>query len=322
MARDYTDPAFSFLRGFEWTNDQENHINVLGSQNWTSRATTGDASLMMAPFWTWLATEPTTDPSGTGIGFGGADGVGQFNHPGSKGALNWDDYAFNPGTAEQMALITVRGNQNKDGLGDSDAGWYWFALSQGWTVSPTMNWDWHTWNAGGVFAAQQPGADCGVDGYLPCQRSLVIAADSRPESLYAALRARRTSASEKPDLWATLRGPGGVWQGSTVAAVPGETITLRVDAGSASTALTSVDIVSDAGVSPFPYYYGENAPCGLSGCDVDSFEQGNLTPPTSSSSGATRPPTGTRRVRRASTRPRPARRSPRWRCRGSGTSKR
>ena len=92
-----TGQDFSLLRRFEWTNDQQNHLNVLFSQNWTSRAATGDASLQMPPFWTWLSTAPTVDPSGAGLGFGGSDGVGTFNHPGDKGALNWDDYALNPG---------------------------------------------------------------------------------------------------------------------------------------------------------------------------------------------------------------------------------
>jgi hypothetical protein len=213
----------------------------------------------MAPFWRWLSTPPVHDPSGRGLGFGGSDGVGMFNHPSSKGALNWDDYAYDAEAAKTMALIEIFGDQGRDGVNNSDAGWYWFALSRGWTVSPVMDWDWHEWTGDGVVTHPVPGASCGVRNFLPCQRSLVLAPSSSPEEILEALRASRTSASQRPDLWATLRGPGGEWQGSTVVASPGEEITLQVDAGSSTAPLTSVEIVSDNGVSAYPHYYGPNA---------------------------------------------------------------
>ena len=256
VAASHSVPGFSFLRGFEWTNDLENHINVLGSANWTARFGTGEGSTRMAGFWNWLATTPQPDPTGTGVGiqFGGADGVGQFNHLGDKGALNWDDYAYDAGAAKVMGLMEVRGDAGLHGVGNSDAGWYWFALSQGWTLSPTMDWDWHPWeqqvNSDGSDNAANPaiGSRCGVDGYLTCQRTLVVAAANTPAAIIDALEHRRTSASERPDLWATLRGPDGSWQGDTVSAAPGTDITLTVDAGSADQ-LTGVDIVSDASAS-------------------------------------------------------------------------
>src|SRR5262249_940053 len=167
LGAQYSRDGFAFLRGFEWTNDQENHLNVIGSQNWTSRFATGDASLHMAPFWTWLSTPPTPDPTGLGLGVGGADGVGQFNHPGDKGALNWDDYASGPAAAREMSTIEIHGGQGLSAgdLMGSDAGWYWFALSQGWTVSPVMNWDWHNWSADGVVTDPTPGSACGVQAH-------------------------------------------------------------------------------------------------------------------------------------------------------------
>ena len=123
LDQQYTSGDFAFLRGFEWTNDQQNHLNVLGSQNWTDRWTAGEASLHMAPFWAWLSTAPTPDPTGTGVGIGGADGIGQFNHPGDKGALNWDDYAYDAAATKVMATIEIHGDQGKNGLNSSDAGW-------------------------------------------------------------------------------------------------------------------------------------------------------------------------------------------------------
>ena len=258
-AAQYRGHEFSLLRGFEWTNDQENHLNVLLSQNWTSRAVTGDASLHMLPFWTWLAATPIPDPSGTGLGFGGGDGVGMFNHPGDKGALNWDDYAFDAGAAARMALIEVHGSYGRGGRLDSDAGWYWFAMSRGWHVSPVMDWDWHNWSSDGVVSNPTPGA--GYDDgntFLPGQRSLVLATDSLPESIREALLARRTTATEIPDLWATLRGPHGQWQGSFIEAESGQRLRLRVDAGSPTEPLLGVQIVSDNGLTGHDHYYGDN----------------------------------------------------------------
>jgi beta propeller repeat protein len=259
-------PDMTFLRGFEWTNDQENHLNVIGSRTWTSRFTTGDAALNMHPFWTWLSTL-------------GADGIGQFNHPGDKGDLNWDDYALDTGAAARMAAIEVVGDRAKNAhdLMSSDAGWYWYALAKGWNVSPTMNFDFHDWAADGVIAKKEPGRDCGVKGYMSCQRTLVLARANTRAAILDALRHRRTSASELPDLWATLRGPGNTWQGSTAKARPGDLATLTVDAGSATQELQSVDIVDDGGIDPHPFYDGDNAPCSLAGCDPSRFVHDQMT---------------------------------------------
>ena len=258
LMQTYASPDFSFLRGFEWTNDQQNHLDVLLSSNWTSRAVTGDGSLSMTPFWTWFDAAAVPDPTGHGLGFGGGDGVGMFNHPGDKGALNWDDYGLNEAAVARMALIEVHGDQGRGGRGSSDAGWYWFALAKGWVVSPVMNWDWHEWQTGGVLANATPGASYGEQGYLPGQRSLILATDARAGSIRQALLARRTSASEIPDLWATLRC-GDAWQGSTVAAKPGDRLHLTVDVGSTTEPLSYLEIVSDNGVDPHPYYDGDNA---------------------------------------------------------------
>jgi predicted metal-dependent phosphoesterase TrpH len=281
LANQLTGDGFTVMRGFEWTNDQQNHLNVIGSQNWTSRLTTGDAALSMEPFWTWLSTKPVRDPTGAGLGVGGADGLGQFNHPSEKGVLNWDDYKLHAGAAKAMATIEVIGNRAKNAhdLMNSDAGWYWYALSKGWNVSPVMNFDFHDWQGDGVIANAHPGRDCGLKGYLTCQRTLVLARANTPDAIRDAIRMRRTSASEMPDLWATLRGGAdNAWQGSTIKAAPGSTITLTVDAGSASQPLQSVDIVSDASLDPHPYYDGDNVPCSVAHCKPTAFVHGQFVP--------------------------------------------
>jgi hypothetical protein len=252
----YVGSDFSMLRGFEWTNDQQNHLNVLMSQQWTSRFVTGDAWLSMTPFWEWFSLP---------AGVGGADGLGQFNHPGDKGALNWDDYALDLAAAQRMCTVEVHGAQGRAGRGSSDAGWYWFALAKGWHVSPVMNWDWHNWGSDGELANATPGSDYGEDGHLPGQRTLILADDARPASLRAALLARRTSASESPDLWAALHAECGghgsaarTWQGGEVRLPADRRLRFVVEAGSPTEQLRRIDLVGDNGVSPFPYYYGDN----------------------------------------------------------------
>jgi hypothetical protein len=260
-------PDMTFLRGFEWTNDQENHLDVIGSRRWTSRFVTGDAAMNMRPFWAWLSTV-------------GGDGIGQFNHPGDKGFLNWDDYRLDAGAAKRMATIEVVGDRAKNAhdLMSSDAGWYWYALARGWNVSPTMNFDFHDWAADGVIAKKEPGRDCGVKGYMSCQRTLVLARANTRDAILDALRRHRTSASELPDLWATLRGPENTWQGSTANARPGDEITLTIDAGSATQDLQSVDIVTDGGIDPHPFYDGDNVPCSPAACDPTAFVHTQHTP--------------------------------------------
>jgi hypothetical protein len=246
-------PGFTMLRGFEHTNDQQNHLNVIESSNWLARKD----EITMDVFYGWLAATPTADPTGRGLGFGGGDGVGQFNHPSSKGPLNWDDYRFDAAAAEKMATIEVR---------EGAAGWYWFALSKGWTLGPVQNLDYHNWTADkalGAGSPAQPGLACRETGgktYLGCARSLVIATDNSRPAIMEALRGRRTTASERPDLWATLRGPGQRWQGSTVTAAPGTTIELTVDAGGGSAPLRKVEIIRDGTATDQTTFYGPNDP--------------------------------------------------------------
>ncbi len=236
--------GFPFLRGFEYTSDQENHVGVIGSSDYLPGARSRDLNLLALYRWA----------SGRG------DALVQFNHPSSKGALQWDNLAFVPAVAANVATIEVYGDQGStdENLRHSDAGWYWLALARGWTVGPVMNWDTHHWRQ--IMNGVDAGRHCGTGAAtLPCQRTLVVADAATPEAIVRALHARRTTATEHPSLWATLRGPGEIWQGGTVAtAGAGRELTLTVDAGSPLFPLTRVDIVSDNGIDPHPYFDGDN----------------------------------------------------------------
>lgn len=249
----FTGDGFTLLRGFEWTNDQQNHLNVIESSLWDRRV----EDLQMDRFWAWLAANPNPDVTGTGLGFGGNDGIGQFNHPASKGPLNWDDYDFDAAAARVMGTIEIR---------EGSAGWYWFALAKGWTVGPVQNADYHPWAASKVLANATPG-DRSAPGRYPYHRSLVVATDGSRAAIVTGLKARRTTATEQPDLWATLRGPGGAWQGSTVGGAPGQPLELLVDAGTEGSALARVEIVTDGVTADYAEFFGPNGPCVPSAID-------------------------------------------------------
>jgi hypothetical protein len=139
----------------------------------------------------------------------------------------------------------------------SDAGWYWLALARGWTVGPVMNWDTHHWRE--IFSQTDIGERCGdLPRTLPCQRTLILADAATPAAIMRALHARRTTATEHPSLWATLRGPGGIWQRSTIKNANGQRIALTLEAGCSMWPLERVDIVSDNGIDPHAYYDGDN----------------------------------------------------------------
>jgi hypothetical protein len=258
VATDYTRDGFVFLRGFEFTADQENHVGVIGSSSYLGGYRGNDLS--MAALYHWIATR---DAYARATGNPNDDaGIVEFNHPSAKGALQWDNLAYNPGIAENVAAIEVYGDQGftPKNLAHSDAGWYWLALTRGWTVGPVMNWDTHDWKL--KFGQPDIGERCGdVPRTLPCQRTLILARTATTEGIMEALRARRTTATEHPGLWATLRA-GNVWQGSTIHGTrAGMTITLTVEAASAFWPLTKVEIVGDRGIDPHDWYDGDVLPC-------------------------------------------------------------
>jgi hypothetical protein len=146
--------GFPFLRGFEYSSDQENHVSVIGSQDYLSGTRARD--LTLAALFGWLATRNAA--------------IAQFNHPSSKGALQWDNLAFVRVAAANVAAIEIHGDQGSasENLTHSDAGWYWLALARGWTVGPVMNWDTHHWRE--IFAQPDVGERCGdLPKTLPCQ---------------------------------------------------------------------------------------------------------------------------------------------------------
>ncbi len=177
LAERFASSGFPFLRGFEYTSDQENHVSVIGSADYLPGTRARDLNL--AALYGWLAARGTA--------------IGQFNHPSCKGALQWDNLAFVRAVGANVAAIEIHGDQGSSGenLMHSDAGWYWLALTRGWTVGPVMNWDTHHWRS--IFAQPDAGQRCGdVPRTLPCQRTVLFfigeyrIADNTRSHFYAA----------------------------------------------------------------------------------------------------------------------------------------
>ncbi len=146
QAMEATDPSFTAVRGFEWTNDYFNHMNVYFSTNFRNVKTDG-SYLSMNVMWDWLRK-----PVDRG---GGADALLTFNHPGGWPALtpfdgdlphnqllatlpggsNWNDMAYVPDVDARVAGIEVNG-------GD-DIEWYVKGLARGWHIGPVAAEDEH-----------------------------------------------------------------------------------------------------------------------------------------------------------------------------------
>ncbi len=170
--------GFTALRGFEWTNDFYNHMNVYGSTNVVNAKNDGSYTSMNF-MWDWLRT-----PVNEG---GGADALVAFNHPGGNVSFtpfdsgypqltdpvitsNWNDLAYGPDVDDNVVAMEVRG-------GD-DIEFYVKALTKGWHIGPVDAEDEH----------QREWANTS-DG-----KTLILTKGRKPQDYYMALKNRRTVA--------------------------------------------------------------------------------------------------------------------------------
>ncbi len=180
QAGETSTPEFTAVRGFEWTNDFFNHMNVYFSTNVVNAKIDG-SYVSMAFFWDWLR-----EPVDQG---GGADALVTFNHPGGNpklspfdgglphtdvlaatGGANWNDLAYVPEVDERVVGIEVNG-------GD-DIEWYVKALTKGWHVGPVAAEDEHQRE----WATTQDG------------KTLMLTRGRSPRDYYWAMKNRRTVA--------------------------------------------------------------------------------------------------------------------------------
>jgi hypothetical protein len=185
--------TFVGLRGFEWTSREQGHSDVFATDTCISREEPPYDTL--AGFYTWLATRP--------------EAIAQFNHPwGPPYDTGFDNFAYDAAAAQKMALLEVGNGSRAEYRTFEEA--YLRALTIGWQVGAANNGDTET-------------PDWGLD--TPHRTGIVAPALTRGD-LLAALRARRTFATEDSNLALALRS-GESWMGSTISTTA--TIALSVD---------------------------------------------------------------------------------------------
>ncbi|WP_372777453.1 CocE/NonD family hydrolase [Litorivivens sp.] len=170
--------GFTALRGFEWTNDFYNHLNVYGSTHVVNAKVDGSYA-DLEQMWEWLRT-----PVSEG---GGADALVTFNHPGrnptatpfdnNNPALaiavtaDWNDLAF----VDEKIDARVIGMEIREG---EDISYYIKALNNGWHIGALDAEDEH----------QREWANT-IDG-----KTLILTRGRKPQDYYHALANRRTIA--------------------------------------------------------------------------------------------------------------------------------
>ncbi|NIO70259.1 MAG: hypothetical protein GTN71_14850, partial [Anaerolineae bacterium] len=169
------------------------HSDVFATDTYVSREDPPYDTL--AGFYAWLAAQP--------------EAIAQFNHPfGPPYDTGFDHFAYDAAAAQKMALLEVGNGSGEEYHTFEEA--YLRALAIGWRVGASNNGD-----------TEMP--DWGLD--TP-HRTGIVAPSLTRNDLLAALRARRTFATEDSNLALALRS-GGQWMGSTVS--PTATIAFSVD---------------------------------------------------------------------------------------------
>jgi cephalosporin-C deacetylase-like acetyl esterase len=229
--------GYTAMRGFEWTNDYYNHLNVYLSTNLVNTKIDG-SYLDLGRFWDWLKL-----PIAEG---GGADALVTFNHPGGTPKLSPFD-GFGPhggyidtigsnfgrgGNWNDLAYVDEEIDQRVFGMevnGGDDIDWFIKALQRGWHVSPVAHEDIHdkTW------AQARYG------------KTVVLTKGNSPADYYAALANRRTLAvrAGSHGNGETLRkldfhvGDGSQdsdWMGSRIDVMAGQELTFAVNLANAN----------------------------------------------------------------------------------------
>ncbi len=192
------DGTFVALRGFEYTQGAEGHINVYNTVRHAVRTTMAgcaycdytpnlEAGVTVQGFYPWLAITGTQAIDGAGT-------VMQFNHP---GWINFNDWTFHPEVGNTARLEEVGNGSGTSYAFSEDE--YIRSLDYGWKVGATNNADTHS-----LYWGTNTSHRTGV--WMPA----LTKAD-----LLDALRARRTFASEDTNYELYLKG-NGAWMGSEI----------------------------------------------------------------------------------------------------------
>lgn len=210
------DSGFVALRGFEWTSDVFDHINVYFSNSYTNAKIDG-GYLTMDTFWKWLTSNK--------------DAIGTFNHPGDKGDSTWNDFAYVPDADYRMAGIEVfNGGKSKDYF---ERGYVARALDKGWHV--------------GLVGAQDTHTDDWGDPDSYARTGFLLPALSA-DAVRDAMLDRRFFATTDANLAMTFTADGSP-MGSRLNRPPGTTVTLAIDAADPNAEpVSKVELFTNGGV--------------------------------------------------------------------------
>lgn len=195
-----TTSDFVALRGFEYTQGAEGHINVWNSTRHATRTDTGCANCDYTPnleagstvngFYAWLA-------SASNVGLDSSGTVMQFNHPGWINFNDW--YYHSEPKVSEIARLEEVGNGSGSSYVFSEEE-YIRSLDYGWKLGATNNADTHS-------------ASWGMN---TDHRTGVLMTGLTKAALMDALRQRRTFATEDKNFSLTMKA-NGAWMGSEIA---------------------------------------------------------------------------------------------------------
>ena len=188
---------FVALRGFEYTQGAEGHINVYNSTRHACRTNTGASFCDYTPnleqgvtvegFYHWLALTGTQALDGSGT-------VMQFNHP---GWINFNDWTYHPEVGATARLEEVGNGSGTSYVFSEEE--FIRSLDYGWKVAATNNADTHS-----PFWGTNTDHRTGV--WMPALTKA---------NLLDALKARRTFATEDKNATLSMKA-NGAWMGMEI----------------------------------------------------------------------------------------------------------
>lgn len=209
------DGSYVALRGCEFTQGTEGHINVFNTLRHPVRNDTGDSyadyTPTLADFYDWLTEHP--------------EAMGQFNHP---GWMNFNDWAYRADAEPMMQLLEVGNGAYSYYVWTEEE--YRKALDYGWYVGPSNNGDTHT----DEWAIDNPG------------RTGIWATELTYDGVLEAMEAMRTFATEDGNFEIYLKGDGA-WMGETIPSDGAIDFEIYVDDPDAES-LVSLELYTDQGV--------------------------------------------------------------------------
>jgi uncharacterized repeat protein (TIGR01451 family) len=189
--------VFVALRGVEYTQGAEGHINVINTVRHAVRTNTGcafcdympnlEAGVTVDGFYHWLSITGTQ-------GLNGEQTIAQFNHP---GWINFNDWTFHPEVSPTMKLEEVGNGSGTSYVFSEDE--YIRSLDYGWKIGATNNADTHS----PYWGSNTP------------HRTGVWLPNLTKADLLDALQARRTFATEDVNYDLGLKA-NGAWMGSEI----------------------------------------------------------------------------------------------------------